>query len=191
MGLKEQIVEEAARQIISGGYEELNFGTIASELGTTRANIHHHFSNKENLAREVLTQNADRVKERIQSFLSETRGSVLPLFERLESMLWETFKENHSEGGCTCAPLLVSGVKVPESLRKLAAEFYWLQVDLMTQVMEAAQLREEVSRDRPARELAQEGILLVLGMMQLGRSALAKGGPNPLKGMLLGWARAL
>ena len=184
-------MEEAVRQVIRGGYEELNFGTIASELGTTRANIHHHFANKENLAREVVARHTNQMKERIQGFLAETGGSVVPLFERLEGMLWESFKDNNMEGGCACAPILVSGERVPESLSKLAGEFYWLQVDLMTQVMEVAQLKGEIGRDRPARELAQEGILLILGMLQLGRSALAKRGTNPLRGMLTGWARSL
>ena len=54
MGLREDILEKAICQLRRGGYSQLNFASLSKELGTTRANIHYHFSNKENLAKEAL-----------------------------------------------------------------------------------------------------------------------------------------
>ena len=56
VGTQAQIVALAVYQLKSGGYEELHFGAIASALGVTRANIHHHFSNKKNLAQVALEE---------------------------------------------------------------------------------------------------------------------------------------
>ncbi|MCZ6906590.1 MAG: TetR/AcrR family transcriptional regulator, partial [Deltaproteobacteria bacterium] len=56
MGTQAQIVALAVYQLKSGGYEELHFGAIASALGVTRANIHHHFSSKRNLAQVALEE---------------------------------------------------------------------------------------------------------------------------------------
>jgi AcrR family transcriptional regulator len=48
-------IKELARDLlIQHGYRGVSFGDVAKALGTTRANIHYHFGNKESLVEEVL-----------------------------------------------------------------------------------------------------------------------------------------
>jgi hypothetical protein len=41
--MKKKIVDLAIGQMKAGGYENLSFAQIASELSTNRANVHHHY----------------------------------------------------------------------------------------------------------------------------------------------------
>ena len=54
--MKNAILKRAEQQLMGGGYDKLNFATIARDLNTTRANLHYHFKNKETLAIEVTKQ---------------------------------------------------------------------------------------------------------------------------------------
>lgn len=62
------------RLLRTGGYEALNFGTIAEELNTTRANIHYHFKNKENLALAAIDRYMDDIESNIRTLAEEHPG---------------------------------------------------------------------------------------------------------------------
>src|SRR5262249_60248187 len=47
------------------GYEGFSFGDIAQAVGTTRANIHHHFGNKQRLMAELIERFAAAAQARI------------------------------------------------------------------------------------------------------------------------------
>jgi AcrR family transcriptional regulator len=47
------------------GYEGFSFGDVAQEVGTTRANIHHHFGNKQRLMAELIERFAADAEARI------------------------------------------------------------------------------------------------------------------------------
>ena len=52
--MRERIGSLALDLLIQHGYRGVSFGVLAKSLGTTRANIHYHFGNKESLVEEVL-----------------------------------------------------------------------------------------------------------------------------------------
>lgn len=58
--MRDQIKSLAETLLIHHGYRGFNFRTIAEELGTTRANLHYHFGNKDGLVLEVLEEYAKR-----------------------------------------------------------------------------------------------------------------------------------
>lgn len=58
--MREQIKHTAEELLIRHGYRGFNFRSIAEELGTTRANLHYHFKNKDGLVLEVLDEYASR-----------------------------------------------------------------------------------------------------------------------------------
>jgi AcrR family transcriptional regulator len=72
---RDKILDTASRLIRAGGYEALNFGTIAEELGITRANIHHHFKNKENLALQAVNRYSAGLEERFAGFKEKHPGN--------------------------------------------------------------------------------------------------------------------
>ena len=52
--MRARIKSLALDLLIQHGYRGVSFGVLAKLLGTTRANIHYHFGNKESLVEEVL-----------------------------------------------------------------------------------------------------------------------------------------
>lgn len=58
--MRDQIKRIAEELLIQHGYRGFNFRNIAEELGTTRANLHYHFGNKDGLVLEVLEEYASR-----------------------------------------------------------------------------------------------------------------------------------
>lgn len=52
--MRERVKSLALNLLIQHGYRGVSFGVLAKSLGTTRANIHYHFGNKESLVEEVL-----------------------------------------------------------------------------------------------------------------------------------------
>jgi len=51
---KQAIKDTALELLVRHGYRGTSFGDISAALGTTRANIHYHFGNKQSLVDEVL-----------------------------------------------------------------------------------------------------------------------------------------
>ena len=52
--MRAKIKSLALDLLVQNGYRGMSFGDLAEEIGTTRANIHHHFGNKQNLVEEVV-----------------------------------------------------------------------------------------------------------------------------------------
>ena len=70
--------------LIRHGYRGVSFGDLAEALGTTRANIHYHFGNKQNLVEEVLEDYIRATSEQTRAVWSRPGIS---LSERIEAML--------------------------------------------------------------------------------------------------------
>ncbi len=81
---RERIKAVAATLYVLRGHDGFSFGDIATSIGTTRANIHHHFGNKRQLMDELVEDFAANAEKRIR--LSWTTGSF-GFFERLDMQL--------------------------------------------------------------------------------------------------------
>ena len=64
---QERIRGLAADLYVVKGYDGFSFGDIAEQIGTTRANIHHHFGNKRRLMNELIEIFAADAVRRIES----------------------------------------------------------------------------------------------------------------------------
>ncbi len=62
--MRTKIKNVATELLIKHGYRGFRFGDIAARLGTTRANIHYHFGNKQKLVEEVLDDYVAHTLER-------------------------------------------------------------------------------------------------------------------------------
>ena len=51
---RERILQDAAQLYVLRGHDGFSFGDVAALIGTTRANIHHHFGNKRRLMAELV-----------------------------------------------------------------------------------------------------------------------------------------
>src|SRR5262245_30110938 len=62
---RERIRAIAEELYVLRGHDGFSFGDIAAVIGTTRANIHHHFGSKRQLMAELIEKFATDAEERI------------------------------------------------------------------------------------------------------------------------------
>lgn len=117
--MKEEIIIAAIRQLRLGGYENLSFAAIADELGTTRANLHHHFKNKEGLAAAAVEQYIANDKRMIDGILSAHVGDLRGLLKALEDHILFIVLGLPEETGCLGSQLIRDSA-APERLRRMA-----------------------------------------------------------------------
>jgi len=67
-GTRDRIKAVAAELYVLRGHEGFSFGDIAAAIGTTRANIHHHFGSKQQLMRELIEDIAANAEARIRRY---------------------------------------------------------------------------------------------------------------------------
>ncbi|MBL8697742.1 MAG: TetR/AcrR family transcriptional regulator [Alphaproteobacteria bacterium] len=71
---RERIKAVAAELYVLRGHDGFSFGDIAAAIGTTRANIHHHFGNKRQLMAELIDGFVSDASTRIRHNWLGTRG---------------------------------------------------------------------------------------------------------------------
>jgi TetR/AcrR family transcriptional regulator, transcriptional repressor for nem operon len=82
--MRARIKSLALDLLIQHGYRGVTFGDLADALGTTRANIHYHFGNKQALVEEVLV---DYVESTLAALQEVWATPGLPFARRIETMV--------------------------------------------------------------------------------------------------------
>ena len=90
--MRERIKSLALDLLIQHGYRGVSFGALADALKTTRANIHYHFGNKENLVEEVLEDYVRATSAALQDIWSLPD---VPLIGKIEAMVSYSRKRYH------------------------------------------------------------------------------------------------
>ena len=91
--MREQIKALALDLLIERGYRGVSFGDIASELKTTRANIHYHFGSKQKLVEEVLE---DYVSVTLAGLREALHAPDVPLDKKIEAIV-EISRRRHAK----------------------------------------------------------------------------------------------
>jgi TetR/AcrR family transcriptional repressor of nem operon len=150
VGTQARIVALAVYQLKNGGYEELHFGAIASALGVTRANIHHHFSSKDNLARlaleEFIEDRLCRLQAMIERYPSDFPSALNSIGEYLQKLL------------------LLNNTGVPPSLKEVSQDYFKELSVLFQATIEKSQQAGTVEESVNAQDLAWECVLLMMGI---------------------------
>jgi AcrR family transcriptional regulator len=167
---REKILGIALRLLRTGGYEALNFGTIADELGVTRANIHHHFRNKQNLALEAIGRYNEYLQARFGALREKYPGDFPTAMEKTHEGLWQTLEDTGYEGFCAAASLIAEQSWIPKEVGYVATFHYELLLRIFTELVEESQHAGTVREDRPAEDIAREALSIHLGVAQMAMS---------------------
>lgn len=135
---RDEILNAARVQMSLGGYKNLNFADIAAALDITRANVHHHFKNKEGLALEVTRQYTMGVLEMAQGMAEENPGDFKSLIAAIEKHIVDGIRESGKESACICGQLIKEH-DIPDSLRQIASDFLAEGVVMLEAAIIAAQ----------------------------------------------------
>lgn len=188
--MREHILQKAEYQLKQGGYESLNFGQIAEELETTRANLHYHFKNKETLALEVTRLYVEQREADLKKMVVENRDDFVSFLLRLEDYFWGIVKQQ-GLSTCVCSQLMKSP-HIPETLTNLARQHMEFILGLFQQIVQGSIDSGKLSKDRSAQVLSVQASAMIAGIANMAHSfddaSLAEG---HLRGVLSDWALRL
>ena len=166
--MKEQILDIAIQQMKSGGYKNLNFANIAAELNTSRANLHHHFKNKEGLAIAATETYIQKQKEIMDDIFLSNDGDIIKLLEYIENYLIEVVSESESCNACICSQLIHES-EAPGKLRQLALNrFKEEEKDVESQV----KISKEAGTLNDSIDVKKRTFSIVAAMHGIGQMAL-------------------
>jgi len=189
--MRDAILEKAEQQLMLGGYDKLNFASIAKELNTTRANLHYHFKNKETLAIEVARQYAGRYTVEFESLRKTFNGNVAGFFETVEDMIWmhSGCGDEGKPSGCVN---LAADPDIPESIAKMTRDSFANIESTIVGVIQDAMDNQEIRQDLDAEREANRCHVIMMGMGACGQHMTSIGeAKQKFSGLLMDWVNSL
>ncbi len=187
--MRAAILKKAEQQLMSGGFDKLNFASIAAELKTTRANLHYHFKNKETLAIEVTSQYGNRCCNEFSAMRAAFKGNFIGFFAAMDQSFWDKGQREDDSRVCVT---LAADPELPEPLVKLSQEFYSTINGILESVLQDAVDNKEISSETDVKREATRAHVIMMGMMM---SAMHMSDPERVKqqlgGILTEWANSL
>ena len=96
---RERILRAAEDLYVLRGHDGFSFGDVAAAVGTTRANIHHHFGNKRRLMAELLDRFAGDAEDRIRANWAAPGWSFARRMQAQCEDLFAFYRRFNPEGG--------------------------------------------------------------------------------------------
>ena len=180
---RDKILDIAIRLMRTGGYEALNFGTIAEELGITRANIHYHFNTKKNLALQALNRYSAALEERespgyFAGLKEKYPGDFPAAIVAAHEGMWDRFSEINYAGFCAAVQVISDQSWIPEEVSHEATGYYERLLSIFTELIEESQAAGTVRKDRPAEDIAREALSIHLGVALMAMTIPAERQPG-------------
>lgn len=155
--VRAKLLEEAARQFATNGFEDTNIDSIALGAGYAKGTIYNYFKSKDELFAEVISEGAGRAVERYNSvkMQRDTRKALRALAVADVSVLRE--EESFMK-------VLAAEAMNPRSERyELILSHLGGFIQLITQILEKGLERGDVRDDKPVAQLS----LMFLGMLTM------------------------
>lgn len=184
--MRESILKVAEEQMKAGGFSHLNFGAIATNLSTTRANLHYHFKNKETLAVEVTKRFIADQEADILKAAAQFPGNFPGLITAMEEWLWSHRECNGAVGACVCEQI-IRQAEVPESLLILAKKHFNVFRSIIIEQVIESQKTGTLIADVDPRQVAIEAGAIMFGLGQMSLFLEGEEELEQVKGTLSKW----
>lgn len=185
--MRDMIVRTAQDQLKQGGYDNLSFAVLSETFSTTRANLHHHFKNKEGLAREATERYIEENLAFMQSLGEKHRGDFPGYLAELEALFLASVEARGRAGACICSQF-VRESGVPKHLLELSQDFFRTKDAFLEKMVTQSQENGTLRKDADPKRLATTASTLLLGIAQ---KALANGEDSDftasMRGTLVDW----
>ena len=184
--MKNQILTLAEEQLKRGGYEELSFSKIASNLKTTRANLHYHFINKETLAAEVTRRFAAKQESDIKQIAAAHFDDFFGFYKKLENRYWKLAKTN-GPSVCVCTQIL-KNPEAPTTIRSMSkSHFENMMGDIIPVVVRSQKAGHLPKKFKPD-VFAKQSMALLAGISLMAMTFdTVENSEKELKGLATEW----
>ncbi len=189
--MKQKILEKAGQQLLAGDFDKLNFSTIADELNTTRANLHYHFKNKENLANEVFSQYEKRTVAHYDALKKKFADDIFGFFKEVGNSIWENPEPNKDNEKAVIIGL-ISDTNLPEKIEEMSRDLYYHIEKIFTEVIQDGINNNEIRKDIEAKKEAIRAHVIMMGIVTSGQYFQCNDkSKERLFGFLADWANSL
>ncbi|MBT5856657.1 TetR/AcrR family transcriptional regulator [bacterium] len=163
--MKQRIIEKATSQLLSGGYDALNFSEIAKDLDITRANIHHHFTNKEGLALDVLSIYEMRHAEFMTSLAIANPDNFPNFIAAMEQAMIQMITESNGKCICMCTQI-VGEANIPDQIKLTVQGYFDRATTLFEELIIASQKKGTLTKDIKPKTLALMTHTFLIGIIR-------------------------
>jgi TetR/AcrR family transcriptional repressor of nem operon len=189
--MKQEILEIAANQMKAGGYEALSFRKISEDLSISKANVHHHFKNKESLALEATKEYTEANFKNFEMMAKQFHGDLLGFVTATEAFFWTGSKEAGHCGICVCDQVM-RDTNSPESLRKMAEEHFQLFSNLVFEVVQSAIENKQLKEGLEVETVAMQTAMMMTGMRNMAQNMHSvEEAEKVLGGQLARWVKSI
>ena len=189
--MKTEILELATKQMRDGGFDTLSFRGIAEQLGVSKANIHHHFKNKETLALEVMESYSNEMLKGLQHMAQECQSDLAGFIDAIETFFWTLSRESGHCSVCVCEQ--VSRVSdSPDSMKEMSQEFSREFHAVVLGVVERSAADGRLRANLDPEQVANQIMMMMSGLCAMARSKpTVADAERTLGGTLQSWAQTL
>lgn len=138
---KTDILNCAEQLMRTRGYNGFSYADVADAVGTTRANIHHHFRSKEDLGEALIVKTQSTMG---QSLADQQDHPALSQLRHYIGIFEQSVDDNLV---CLCGMLLAEDDGLPKQLRATNQGFVDWQLAWMTEVLTSGRTRGEIDFD--------------------------------------------
>lgn len=181
--MKEKIVKIAIKQLSEGGYDNLNFRDIAEELGVTRANLHHHFKNKEGLGIAATEAYIELERTEMNSAIQKHDGDIKSILRHLEDHLIAVFTSHDALYTSCLLSQLIHDKFAPAPMRALAIKRIEEETKTIENQIKKAKQTGNLQTTRDEKHLSFQIMATMFGIAKL---ALIKTSNSKLKQSIKG-----
>ncbi|WP_263785896.1 TetR/AcrR family transcriptional regulator [Salinibacter grassmerensis] len=166
---RHQILKEAEKQLIEGGYSRLNFGDIAETLNVTRQTVYHHFGDKHDLAEAALNHYRREDMRFLHEHARRHAKNFPALFRTVLRGLRSDLSDHNFRGFCACVEVGTQAEVSPSDLREDADAHQRETLSLYAELIRNSQEAGTIRSDLEAERLAREALALQMGIGQMMR----------------------
>lgn len=130
-----RLLTEAERLVRRLGFAGFSYADLATEVGLTKASIHHHFPGKEALGLALVASYDERYDAAMAGILEATADGP----DRIEAYARLYLRGLEDDLGCLCAALAVEVAVLPPAFRTALADFFEKHVRWIAEVIAAGQ----------------------------------------------------
>ncbi len=191
--MKGEIKNVANELLIKHGYRGLRFGDVAARLGTTRANIHYHFGNKQKLVDAVVDDYVAHTLERFQRIWTDGEARFSDKIRATAAFNRERYRHFNRDGDVgpwsLIARMRLDGDVLSETANARLRDFdVKLHADASAAI-EAAKQDGEFSADAPVKEITLQ--LMSITNFSAGPVTQDAGGFARLEQLYLAFSRTV
>jgi AcrR family transcriptional regulator len=160
---RQALLDFAGPLFLRQGYLGFSFQHLAESLDMRKPSIHYHFSSKEVLGTDLL-------REYLRHFIMwRQRLRKLPANEQYPALV-DYFKQFlESEGICPCGMASAEYLMLPETMQRVLRNLFKEQIQVLTDVLQAAQADGLLPEGLQAGEQALQLGATLQGALQIAR----------------------